>query len=197
MARCRRAGTSCPAIAGRSRSDTRSISASAPIPRRCSSPSSVCCPGSACSRAAPSRRSSRMALGYPCFRLRGHYFVIATIVIAEIALLLFQNWNFAGGSTRYRYSRARRQLAQIPVHPQQAALFLFRPRARLHRLVRHLVAGGFQMGLLVARGEGQSRRRRKPRRRRVQFQDGCGRGVGVPDRGRRQLLRAVRLLYRS
>ena len=26
-----------------------------------------------------------MALGYPCFRLRGHYFVIATIVIAEIA----------------------------------------------------------------------------------------------------------------
>ena len=24
-----------------------------------------------------------MALGYPCFRLRGHYFVIATIVIAE------------------------------------------------------------------------------------------------------------------
>ena len=34
-----------------------------------------------------------MALGYPCFRLRGHYFVIATIVIAETALLLFQNWD--------------------------------------------------------------------------------------------------------
>ena len=39
-----------------------------------------------------------MALGYPCFRLRGHYFVIATIVIAEIALLLIQNWNFAGAA---------------------------------------------------------------------------------------------------
>src|SRR5258705_185926 len=39
-----------------------------------------------------------MALGYPCFRLRGHYFVIATIVIAEIALLLFQNWNWAGAA---------------------------------------------------------------------------------------------------
>jgi len=37
-----------------------------------------------------------MALGYPCFRLRGHYFVIATIVIAETALLLFQNWDWAG-----------------------------------------------------------------------------------------------------
>jgi branched-chain amino acid transport system permease protein len=39
-----------------------------------------------------------LALGYPCFRLRGHYFVIATIVIAEIALLLFQNWNWAGAA---------------------------------------------------------------------------------------------------
>ena len=39
-----------------------------------------------------------VALGYPCFRLRGHYFVIATIVIAEIALLLFQNWDWAGAA---------------------------------------------------------------------------------------------------
>jgi branched-chain amino acid transport system permease protein len=39
-----------------------------------------------------------MALGYPCFRLAGHYFVIATIVIAEITLLLFQNWDFAGAA---------------------------------------------------------------------------------------------------
>ena len=39
-----------------------------------------------------------MALGYPCFRLGGHYFVIATIVIAEITLLLFQNWDWAGAA---------------------------------------------------------------------------------------------------
>ncbi|MGJ4929559.1 branched-chain amino acid ABC transporter permease [Bradyrhizobium sp. HKCCYLS2038] len=39
-----------------------------------------------------------MALGYPCFRLRGHYFVIATIVIAEIVLLLIQNWEWAGAA---------------------------------------------------------------------------------------------------
>jgi len=39
-----------------------------------------------------------LALGYPCFRLRGHYFVIATIVIAETALLLFQNWEWAGAA---------------------------------------------------------------------------------------------------
>ncbi len=39
-----------------------------------------------------------MGLGYPFFRLRGHYFVIATIVIAEIGLLLFHNWEWAGAA---------------------------------------------------------------------------------------------------
>lgn len=39
-----------------------------------------------------------MALGYPFFRLGGHYFAIATIVIAEIGLLLIQNWDWAGAA---------------------------------------------------------------------------------------------------
>lgn len=39
-----------------------------------------------------------VALGYPCFRLNGHYFSIATIVIAEIGLVLVQNWEFVGGA---------------------------------------------------------------------------------------------------
>lgn len=37
--------------------------------------------------------------GYPCFRLQGHYFSIATLVIAQIGLLLVQNWNFVGAAT--------------------------------------------------------------------------------------------------
>ena len=39
-----------------------------------------------------------LALGYPTFRLGGHYFAIATIVIAEIAFLLFLNWDWAGAA---------------------------------------------------------------------------------------------------
>lgn len=39
-----------------------------------------------------------LALGYPCFRLKGHYFSIATIVIAEIGLLLVHNWDYAGAA---------------------------------------------------------------------------------------------------
>ena len=37
-----------------------------------------------------------VALGYPCFRLKGHYFTIATIVIAEVGLLIAGNWDFVG-----------------------------------------------------------------------------------------------------
>jgi branched-chain amino acid transport system permease protein len=40
-----------------------------------------------------------MALGWPCFRLKGHYYSIATIVIAEIGLVLVHNWDYLGGAT--------------------------------------------------------------------------------------------------
>ncbi|MGX1790338.1 branched-chain amino acid ABC transporter permease [Bosea sp. NPDC055332] len=39
-----------------------------------------------------------LGLGYPCFRLKGHYFSIATIVIAEIGLLLVHNWEYVGAA---------------------------------------------------------------------------------------------------
>ncbi len=38
------------------------------------------------------------AIGYPCFRLRGHYFAIATIAIGEIIHTLAINWDFIGGA---------------------------------------------------------------------------------------------------
>jgi branched-chain amino acid transport system permease protein len=39
-----------------------------------------------------------LAIGYPCFRLSGHYFAIATIAIGEIAGIAVTNWDFAGGA---------------------------------------------------------------------------------------------------
>lgn len=39
-----------------------------------------------------------LVLGYPFFRLKGHYFTIATIVVAEAALVLFLSWPYAGGA---------------------------------------------------------------------------------------------------
>jgi branched-chain amino acid transport system permease protein len=40
-----------------------------------------------------------LIVGWPCFRLKGHYFTIATIVLAEIGLLLFLNWEWAGAAS--------------------------------------------------------------------------------------------------
>jgi branched-chain amino acid transport system permease protein len=39
-----------------------------------------------------------LALGYGCFRLRGHHYSIATLVIAELGLLLVHNWDWLGGA---------------------------------------------------------------------------------------------------
>lgn len=37
-------------------------------------------------------------IGYPVFRLRGHYFAIATIALGEIVQTLAINWDWAGGA---------------------------------------------------------------------------------------------------
>lgn len=37
-------------------------------------------------------------VGYPCFRLKGHYFAMATLAIGEVIQILFMNWEWAGGS---------------------------------------------------------------------------------------------------
>ena len=37
-------------------------------------------------------------IGFPVFRLRGHYFAIATIAVGEIVQTLFINWDWIGGA---------------------------------------------------------------------------------------------------
>jgi branched-chain amino acid transport system permease protein len=39
-----------------------------------------------------------LAIGWPCFRLKGHYFTMATIAVAEIVQIVFTNWEFAGAA---------------------------------------------------------------------------------------------------
>jgi len=39
-----------------------------------------------------------VAFGWSCFRLRGHYFAMATIAVAELTQIFFTNWEFAGAS---------------------------------------------------------------------------------------------------
>lgn len=39
-----------------------------------------------------------LIIGYPCFRLAGHYFAIATIAVGEIAQISMVNWKGGGGA---------------------------------------------------------------------------------------------------
>jgi branched-chain amino acid transport system permease protein len=40
-----------------------------------------------------------LLVGWPCFRLSGHYYAIATIVVGEVGYLLFLNWDWVGAAT--------------------------------------------------------------------------------------------------
>ncbi len=40
-----------------------------------------------------------LLVGWPCFRLSGHYYAIATVVVGEIGYLLVLNWDWVGGAT--------------------------------------------------------------------------------------------------
>ena len=39
-----------------------------------------------------------LLIGYPCFRLKGHYFAMATLAIGEVISTLFMNWQWVGGA---------------------------------------------------------------------------------------------------
>src|SRR5450830_1896784 len=39
-----------------------------------------------------------LPVGWSCFRLKGHYFAMATIAVAEIIQIVFTNWDFAGAA---------------------------------------------------------------------------------------------------
>jgi branched-chain amino acid transport system permease protein len=54
-------------------------------------------------------------IGFPCFRLRGHYLAIATIAIGEIVQTLVLNWDAVGGA---------RGLT-VPIRPETLANFQF------------------------------------------------------------------------
>ncbi len=40
-----------------------------------------------------------LLVGWPCFRLSGHYYAIATLVVGQIGYLLFLNWDWAGAAS--------------------------------------------------------------------------------------------------
>ena len=70
-----------------------------------------------------------LLVGWPCFRLSGHYYAIATVVVAEIGYLLFLNWDFVGAATG----------VYVPFHGQDWLALQFRTT----KLPFHYVALAF------------------------------------------------------
>jgi len=49
-----------------------------------------------------------LGFGWSCFRLKGHYFAMATIAVAEIVQIVFTNWDYAGGAVGLTIPMAER-----------------------------------------------------------------------------------------
>jgi branched-chain amino acid transport system permease protein len=48
-----------------------------------------------------------VGFGWSCFRLRGHYFAMATIAVAELVQIFFTNWEYAGAAVGLNLPMAR------------------------------------------------------------------------------------------
>jgi branched-chain amino acid transport system permease protein len=83
-------------------------------------------------------------VGYPCFRLKGHYFAIATIAIGQILMGLFMVWDFVGAAVGI----------YLPILPQSLTNFEFH-RSKLPYYYIMLAILIFSLGvcLLVERNK--------------------------------------------
>jgi branched-chain amino acid transport system permease protein len=77
-----------------------------------------------------------LLVGWPCFRLSGHYYAIATVVVGEIGYLLFLNWDFVGGATG----------VYVPFKGESWAALQFRTA----KLPYHFVVLGFAAATWIA-----------------------------------------------
>jgi branched-chain amino acid transport system permease protein len=62
-------------------------------------------------------------ISIPCFRLRGHYFVIATLVVAESAQQLATGWDWAGGAMGLQVPLAPEGLRHFQFHRDKTGYY--------------------------------------------------------------------------
>jgi len=62
-------------------------------------------------------------IGYPCFKLAGHYFAIATIAIGEIAQVWMLNWDWAGSAIGLTLPILPESLINLEFHSSKAPYY--------------------------------------------------------------------------
>jgi branched-chain amino acid transport system permease protein len=63
-------------------------------------------------------------IGFPCFKLRGHYFVIATLVVAEIVYQLVASWGAVGGASGITLPLKQAGFINFEFHREKAPYYL-------------------------------------------------------------------------
>ena len=64
-----------------------------------------------------------LIIGYPCFKLAGHYFAIATIAIAGIAMVWMLNWDWAGAAVGLTLPILPESLINLEFHSSKAPYY--------------------------------------------------------------------------
>jgi branched-chain amino acid transport system permease protein len=82
-----------------------------------------------------------IVIGWPCFRLKGHYFTMATIAVAEIIQTLFNNWETAGAAVGLT----------IPMDKQGWGMLIFASKLPYYYLALALLAISLLVNLWVQR----------------------------------------------
>src|SRR5438128_5087990 len=116
-----------------------------------------------------------LAIGYPCFRLSGHYFAIATIAIGEIAGIAVTNWEFAGGAVGLF----------LPVEGEGMAAFKFGDKLGYYYVVAAFLALSVALAAWLRRG------RAGYYWRAIREDQAAARSVGVPALRYKQLAIAI------
>jgi branched-chain amino acid transport system permease protein len=106
-----------------------------------------------------------LAIGYPCFRLSGHYFAIATIAIGEIASIAVTNWDFAGGAVGLFLPVGDEGLASLQFH---------RSKLGYYYVLAALLAAAVALSAWLRRG------RAGYYWRAIREEEGAARSLGVP-----------------
>ncbi|MEB0136780.1 branched-chain amino acid ABC transporter permease [Actimicrobium sp. CCC2.4] len=82
-----------------------------------------------------------IVIGWSCFRLKGHYFAMATIAVAEIIQIVFTNWEFAGGAVGLT----------IPMDQQGWDVFVFASKVPYYYIALGLLVLTLLANLMIER----------------------------------------------
>jgi len=82
-----------------------------------------------------------LPVGFSCFRLKGHYFAMATIAVVEIIQVVFSNWEYAGSAVGL----------YLPMEKQGWSVMIFSSKVPYYYLALALLTLTLGVNLLISK----------------------------------------------